>query len=494
MTIKSILKPVYVNPCRRDLLKQLAAMGVVGVSGVLGSSLISAKEDHSALKDRSVWRKDANYETHRRTMVWRSNTPSRYPDVMVQVKSEDEIKEALRFAIKNDLQVVCRASGHNSAGAVLRNGGMLLDLSALNDVSVNPQEMTAYVAPGTRMIQLTQALEQHGLDFPTAECHTVAFGGYLLGGGHAANGKHWGDGLSCYNVLSADVILASGEKVEVSENKYPELYWAIRGAGPGFFGIVTRFKIKLYAKPETILKNTYLCPLDSLSEIISLFEKLEGTQDKRLETSVSIRRHPESPDELAAMVTLKAFVDAGPNSEAEAMALLSAYSLSDVLSNAITKKENQKLRMSDLKFTASPTDRQLQDNFNTDKARAFLDIAKIHKQLPASVKIFVLAMTFNSQIFPLRENSCYSGKGRHQILAIMHWTDENDDEAAKQFFTSFNETQKPHASSHYINEVNNQQYPERIRDSFSKQAWMRLIKLRHKYDPDQRFYSYLGYS
>ena len=134
-----MFKLTYLNPSRRDLLKQLLALGAIGAGGsvLTGQAQTTTEETGSQLK--ATWRDDGRYGALRRGSLWRANIPERYPDVIAQASTEHDVREALEFARDNDLQMACRASGHSTAGAPLRNGGMMLYVSGLNKVEIDPE-------------------------------------------------------------------------------------------------------------------------------------------------------------------------------------------------------------------------------------------------------------------------------------------------------------------------------------------------------------------
>lgn len=481
----------YTNPARRDLLKQLAAMGVIGASGTLQSPLLfaeSGEKPNASMPGSAIWRDNPDYENIRRIMLWKPNTPARFPDVMAHAKSDREIIESLHFAKENDLQVVCRASGHNTAGAVLRNGGMMLDISNMYDISIDSESKTASVQPGAKMAQFAGEIAQQGLAFPTADCHTVALAGYLLGGGHGLNGKHWGQGPACYSIISADVILANGEKVTASKDSHPDLYWAIRGVGPGFFGVITRFQLQLYQPSGSIIRNSYEYDIDSVPSIIKLLDQLEEQQDERVSIGISVS---QSHKKTIAKVSLTAHAEANADSVSIARSMLSAYVDAGISKGALSKKEYQSLQPSNLMYTPNRGFRTHTDNIYADDANAFLPIVEHFKNRPA-VNSFGITLSHNSQMFPFREDACYSAAGKHFVSNHILWDDEKDDEAVYRWYDRFNELLKPFKRSHYINQVDNERNPDRARECFSEANWQRLIKVRQKYDPDNLFYSYLG--
>src|SRR6185295_289866 len=126
---------------------------------------------------------------------------------------------------------------------------LLIDLRGLREMTVDAPALTATVSPALRGGQdLGPALRSHGLAFPGGHCSTVGLGGYLLQGGQGWNSRQWG--WACENVLGVDVVTADGELIHADADTNSDLFWAARGAGPAFFGVVTRFHLRVHRMPE----------------------------------------------------------------------------------------------------------------------------------------------------------------------------------------------------------------------------------------------------
>ncbi|HTY93954.1 MAG TPA: FAD-binding oxidoreductase [Steroidobacteraceae bacterium] len=199
---------------------------------------------------------DADYEAQRTSMVWNARKPPRFPDAIVNVIDPADAAAAVRFAREHGLKVGVRGGGHHYNGTVLRQGGLLLDLSGLGEVQILPRDRRAVVQPGVIGSALQSQLTAHRLAFPVGHCPTVRLSGFLLNGGMGWNALAWG--LGCQNVLAAEVITADGESVLASEKEHADLFWAARGAGPGFPGIVTRWHLNLHTLSGAIRTST-LC-------------------------------------------------------------------------------------------------------------------------------------------------------------------------------------------------------------------------------------------
>ena len=127
---------------------------------------------HTALEGIATWRGDAAYERLRLSTVWNARTPERFPEVIIRAGSEQDVVRAVSFARSADLKIAVRGSGHSWIGSPLRDGGMLIDLSQLRELSIDPAARTAALQPAVTGRESLAALEGHGLAFPTGHCPT----------------------------------------------------------------------------------------------------------------------------------------------------------------------------------------------------------------------------------------------------------------------------------------------------------------------------------
>ncbi len=156
-------------------------------------------------------RGDDGYEAARRATVWNARLPDRFPDVIVQAHTEADVVAAFRFAAEHSHRVGVRSGGHSWAANHVRDGGVLLDVSRLDALAVDPATMTATGGPGRKGHEMCAALADQGLFFPAGHCKGVAVGGYLLQGGYGWNGRVLGP--ACQSVIGLDVVTADGEQV-----------------------------------------------------------------------------------------------------------------------------------------------------------------------------------------------------------------------------------------------------------------------------------------
>jgi FAD/FMN-containing dehydrogenase len=180
------------------------------------------------------------------------------------------------------LPISIRGGGHGVAGNAVCEGGVMIDLSAMKDIQVDAQARLAVAAPGVLWGEFDRATQAHGLATTGGQVSHTGIAGLTLGGGLGyLMGKH---GAACDNLLSLDVVTAEGECIVASEERNPDLFWAMRGAG-GNFGIVTSFQYRLHPLSE-VFAGMLLYPRDHAAEVIAFHrEFLKGSPDE-LDTTV----------------------------------------------------------------------------------------------------------------------------------------------------------------------------------------------------------------
>ena len=219
---------------------------------------------------------------------YNARDPGVRPDVLVQANDVFDVITAVKAASRNHLKISVVSGGHSWAQNHLRDGGMLIDLSRLDSVELDAEGMRAVIGPGVQGHKLVARLMRRGLFFPTPHAPGVCMGGFLLQGGFG-----WGSralGLGCENVVGLDVVLADGSLVHADEQENPDLFWAARGAGPGFFGVVVRFHLRLHRKPRAIGMALQMFRMTHLEEVLEWADRVGPEVPPSVEFQILVAR------------------------------------------------------------------------------------------------------------------------------------------------------------------------------------------------------------
>jgi FAD/FMN-containing dehydrogenase len=194
------------------------------------------------LPERVILPNDGNYEAARR--VW-NHAIDRRPGMIVRCGTATEVATAVAFAREHDLVSAVKGGGHSVAGLAVCDGGMVIDLSPMKQIEVDPERAIARAGPGLTLGEFDSATQAFGMATTMGTAPPTGIAGLTLGGGYGwLMGKH---GLACDNVVGVEIVTADGRIRNANADENPDLYWAVRGGG-GNFGVVTRFDYRLHAQ------------------------------------------------------------------------------------------------------------------------------------------------------------------------------------------------------------------------------------------------------
>ncbi len=428
-------------------------------------------------------RGDSGYEAARRGAVWNAFTPERYPELILQAASEADCVAAVALARERGLKLSVRSGGHSWAGNHLRDETLLLDLSGLREVEIDPEAMRASAQPGCPGNELDLELEKHDLFFPVGHCPGVAIGGYLLQGGFGWNGRIHGP--ACQSVVAIDLVTPDGELVTVDEQSDPDLFWAARGSGPGFFSVVTRYHLRLYPRPPVIANGIYTYPLDALEEVFTWAKGIGSEVPRWMELMVFTHRDDGEPEVVVTAPVLAP-------SEAEAHEALALLETCPANARAKIAMPYFPARLEDLYagvHASYPDDhRYAVDNMWTHAPAAdlLLGIRRIAETLPEAPS-HMLWMNWGES--PDREEMAYSVEDETYIALYAVWQDPADDEENVEWATGNMRSMEHLASGIQLADENLGRRPA----SFVGEANLaRLDRLRAERDPDGLFHEWMG--
>jgi len=446
------------------------------------------------ISGRVVHRGDHAYEQVRRAPGWNERKPERYPDLIVQVASEDDVIEAVNFARARHVKIGIRGGGHNWCAAALQEGGILLDLSRLNQVEIDPEARVATAEPVVTSRYLAKQLGKYGLAFPVGHCPCVPLSGFILSGGLGWNAGEWG--ISCFSLLSVDVVTADGSLLTASETENTELLWAARGAGPGFFGVATKYRVQLYPLPRAITTSALMYPLGKLPEVVEWATKTVNTLPRNVEFTLYLASAPPSIAdryEKVCIMSATAFADSSEEAT-EALSALDTCLLEDcVMKDLHASTPFEALFDNADKFWPEGKRYAVDTIWYSFPPSEVLAIIQDHFAAAPSAHSMVLCPILPSPTDepPLPE-AAFSMVAPGYVGCYSIWEQAGQDEANIRWLRTLMRALEPQAVGCYVGEADIAANPSRMLNAYARSHWERLQALREKYDPNELFHSYMG--
>jgi hypothetical protein len=251
---------------------------------------------------------DDEFETARH--IW-NGMIDRRPGIIVRAAGAADVVAAVNYAREQDLLLAIRGGGHSAAGSSVCDGGVMLDLSLMKGIRVDPARRTARAEPGVTWAEFDAEAQAFGLATTGGVVSTTGIAGLTLGGGIGWLGRSYG--LSCDNLLSVDIVTADGQLRTASADENADLFWAVRGGG-GNFGVVTSFEYRLHPVGPTVLAGLLVWPRAMAGDVLRAYR--EFTQGAP-ENASAYAGLGTSPDGVPIVVVIG--FHHGPTGEGEAL-------------------------------------------------------------------------------------------------------------------------------------------------------------------------------
>ena len=223
--------------------------------------------------------------------VWNAMVDRR-PALIARCRTADDVSRAVKFAARMGLLLAIRGGGHNIAGNAMCDGGMVIDLSLMKSVKVDDKARRAVVDPGATLADVDRETQKYGLAVPLGINSTTGVAGLTLGGGFGwLSRKH---GLTCDNLVAAEVVTAEGKVVRATPRDHADLFWALRGGG-GNFGVVTSFEFQLYPLGPEVYAGLVVYPFEQAREVLKAYRDWAKTLPDDASVWVVMRKAPPLP-------------------------------------------------------------------------------------------------------------------------------------------------------------------------------------------------------
>ena len=432
-------------------------------------------------------RGEPGFEEARVDRVFNRRLTGRQPAAVVRPTTEAEVVDAVRLARERGWQVAVRSGGHSWAQWSVRDDALVIDLGLLKDLAYDESTQVVSAGPAVRGgSELGPFLEARGRFFPGGHCPTVGIGGFLLQGGQGWNARGWG--WAAEYVEAVDVVTASGELVHASTDENADLFWAARGAGPGFPGVVTRFHLRTLPAPGHIGQTVQAYSLDDFDEVMTWLHETHASVADTVEIVALTKTDAAIAPEPILLVTGVALVD----TPAEADAALAPFRTSPALDRAL------------LVLDAIPTTideqrkRQVEDNpeghrWAVDNAWLTGAAADV---VPAMRRAYTTlpndkAFTIWFSMAPLRAlpDMAFSLQSEIYLASYVAWESPEDDERCTAWLEGAMADLEPVTVGQYLGDSDLSRRQLRF---MSDDAWARFQQIRAERDPDGLFVGYLA--
>src|SRR4051794_32074738 len=420
---------------------------------------------------------DEDYEAARR--VW-NGMIDRRPALIARCAGTADVIQAVNFARANTLAVAVRAGGHSVAGHGVCDGGLMIDLSRLKGIRVDPARRAVRAEPGVTWGEFDHETQAFGLATTGGIVPTTGIAGLTLGGGLGYLMRRFG--LACDNLLSVDVVTADGQLRTASATENEELFWGLRGGG-GNFGVVTSLEYRLHPVGPLVLGGLVFHPLAAAKDALKFYHEFTGTAPEELTTHFAFATSPEGQQVIVFIICYSGPLEQGE----EALRPLRQFGapLADMVSpmpyTAVQALAGPLYPPGRLNYWKSSFLAQLgEDAFDTLIAR--------FETVPSPYSLVALEQLGGAVSRVGKDETAFSERGvPYSLIITSEWVDPSESDRNVRWTRDFWAAMRPFESeAAYVNYLDADEQ-DRIRAIYADGTYERLLALKNKHDPSNLF-------
>lgn len=417
---------------------------------------------------------DADYDDVRKT--WNGMIDNS-PALIARCAGAADVVSCVNFARANDLLVSVRGGDHSPSGNAVCDGGLMIDLSPMGGVSVDPVSRTARAGGGARWRDFDRETQAFGLATTGGTNSDTGVGGLTLGGGLGwLAGKH---GLACDNLLSAEIVTADGRLLTASATENADLFWAIRGGG-GNFGVAASFEFRLHEVGPTVLGGMVMHPFERAKEVLEFYGGYSSDIPDELVTMAALLTAPEGFPVVAIAACYNGPMDEGeevlrPLKEfgppiMDQIGPLPYMAVQTMLDEALPRGRNYYVKASLIQEIGADLTDIIVERF----AAATSPFSTI-----------ILQQLGNAANRVGKDATAFSHRdARYDCFAISGWDGPADPEAHIRWAREFHDLTRPYSSGVYVNHIIEQ---DAVKSAYRDETYEQLVALKNKYDPTNFF-------
>lgn len=421
--------------------------------------------------------------------IWNAMIDKR-PAMILRCAGAADVRAGVNFAREHGLPLAVRGGGHNIAGSALVNDGIVIDMSAMRSVQIAPENKRAWVEGGATLRDFDHEAQVYGLATPLGINSSTGVGGLTLGGGFGwLTRKH---GMTVDNLVAADIVVASGERLHVDSAHHPDLFWALRGGG-GNFGAVTSFEFALHPVGPTVTAGLIVFPGSQAGPVLRKYRDYAEALGPDLSLWAVLRKAPPLPflaetvhgTDIVALV----FFSPQPSHEVES-AIAEVRAFGEPLGEHVGAVPYTAWQQVFDPLLIPPARNYWKShNFNTLSDAALDVVTSYAGKLPSAHSEIFLGLLGGAANTHAPDEMAYPHRAALYAMNVhTRWLDPQDDARCLAWAREFFQAAAPHAAGGvYINFLNEDEV-DRIAEAYGPN-YARLKEIKAKYDPDNLFRS-----
>ncbi len=415
------------------------------------------------------------YDSARR--VW-NGAFDRKPALIARCTGAADVILAVNFARAHDLLVAVRGGGHSLSGQSVCDGGIMIDLSPMQSVHVDPVAKVARVEPGVLLGKLDHEAQAFGLATPAGTVSHTGAAGLTLGGGFGRIARRYG--LACDNLIGADVVTAGGKFVRTSAKENPDLLWGLRGGG-GNFGIVTSFEYRLYPVTSLMYGGQIVFPFEQARDVLGFFSGYALAAPDELYIDCVVVTPPDGHKAVVFDVCYS-----GPIDKAEQV-LKPLREFRKPVVDGLRPVPYVKLQASQDANYAIGRSYYFKAGFIHRVEPALIEeLVGRYQNAPATnIIVFAQAGGAISRVKP-DATAFWHREAQYSMMVVGAWDNRADADPSMQWVRATWPSVEPMTDGFYVNELANDDPERRVRANYGAN-YDKLVRLKNQYDPTNLF-------
>lgn len=447
---------------------------------MLTKTILQPQNPHSPFKGQVILPDDPEYDQARTVFI---GGIDRRPTAIIRVADAEDVAYAVSLAREHKLELAVRSGRHSGAGHSVTDGGIVLDLSTMKALDIDLAGRTAWAEAGLTAIEYTLATAVHGLATGFGDTGSVGIGGITLGGGVGFFIRKYG--LTIDALLAAEIVTADGQLRYIDAENHPDLFWAIRGGG-GNFGVVTRFKFRLY-EVDTIFGGTLILP--ATPEVIAGFIAEAEAAPNELSVIANVMTAPPMPflpEEVHGTPIILAMVVYVGDLEAADQALAPIRALTTPLADMLGPMPYPEIYQPDEEgyHPVGATRTLFMDTIGRSEAETILNYLNTSTGYLAVTQIRVLGGAMAR--VPVDATAFAHRQSRLMVNVATLYQQPDEKATHEAWVDQFWAALRQKDSGAYVNFLGDEG-ESRIRAAYPDATWNRLVKIKTQYDPNNLF-------